>query len=125
VQTQHKVRDRADQSPRSPPICRPAVRKRRSQNCVLPLEPCAASWGWCDRHISYLAPTTYRTTLWDEDFEASTGFHQTGRPFFRTPNTVLQERHSYTWSSSSPRRWLITASTCRLLHAGHFTAIIC
>jgi len=57
----------------------------------------SGAW-WSDfrEMVTDLFPTTFRATLWHQDFEGSKGFHQTGRPFFRTPNTVLQGRHSYT-----------------------------
>ena len=39
---------------------------------------------------------TVRARLSYQDFEGYMGFHQTGLPFFRTPNSVLQCLHSYT-----------------------------
>ena len=72
----------------------------------------SVAW-WSDfrEMVTDLFPPTFRATLWHQAFRGSKGFHQTGLPFFRIPNIVLQSRHSNTWSSSSPRRCDITAST--------------
>ena len=43
--------------------------------------------------VTDFPPPTFRATLLYQDFENSMGFHQSGLPFFRIPNSVLQSRH--------------------------------
>ena len=55
-----------------------------------------ARWSDFRGRVTDVFPPTYRATLWYQGFEDSMGLHQTGLPFFSTPNAVLQSRHSYT-----------------------------